>query len=97
LVFPDGRTIRDSSSIAVIYGFNKKRDLNTTVKALPSREKNAENAISFLEIVLVGILMYFKMYLELSRLEDWKIRLEFRETDLRVIRLTIFWKLPSIA
>ena len=32
LVYPDG-TIRDPSSIAAIYGFYRKRDLNTTVKA----------------------------------------------------------------
>jgi len=53
LVYPDG-TIRDPSSIAAIYGFYRKRDLNTTVKALPNREKHAEKAIALLEKVLEG-------------------------------------------
>jgi hypothetical protein len=53
LVYPDG-TIRDPSSIAAIYGFYRKRDLNTTVKALPNREKHAEKAIALLEKVLGG-------------------------------------------
>jgi hypothetical protein len=34
--------------------------LNTTVKALPNREEHAENAISFLEIVLVDDLDVFQ-------------------------------------
>jgi len=58
LVYPDG-TIRDPSSIAAIYGFYRKRDLNTTVKALPNREKHAEKAISLLEKVLGGNLDVF--------------------------------------
>ena len=53
LVYPDG-TIRDPASIAAIYGFYRKRDLNTTVKALPNREKHAEKAIALLEKVLDG-------------------------------------------
>jgi hypothetical protein len=53
LVYPDG-TIRDPASIAAIYGFYRKRDLNTTVKALPNREKHAEKAIDLLEEVLGG-------------------------------------------
>lgn len=53
LVYPDG-TIRDPSSIAAIYGFYRKRDLNTTVKALPNREEHAEKAIALLEKVLDG-------------------------------------------
>jgi hypothetical protein len=53
LVYPDG-TIRDPSSIAAIYGFYRKRDLNTTVKALPNREKHAEKAIALLQKVLEG-------------------------------------------
>jgi hypothetical protein len=66
LVFPDGRTIRDSSSIAAIYGFNKIRDLNSTVKALSNREEYAENAISFLEIGLVGELVVFQDVFEIE-------------------------------
>jgi hypothetical protein len=53
LVYPDG-TIRDPASIAAIYGFYRKRDLNTTVKALPNREEHAEKAIALLEKVLGG-------------------------------------------
>jgi len=53
LVYPDG-TIRDPASIAAIYGFYRKRDLNTTVKALPNREEHAEKAIALLETVLNG-------------------------------------------
>ncbi len=53
LVYPDG-TIRDPSSIAAIYGFYRKRDLNTTIKELPNREKHAEKAIALLELVLDG-------------------------------------------
>jgi hypothetical protein len=53
LIYPDG-TIRDPSSIAAIYGFYRKRDLNTTVKALPNREEHAEKAIALLEKVLDG-------------------------------------------
>jgi len=53
LIYPDG-TIRDPSSIAAIYGFYRKRDLNTTVKALPNKEKHAEKAIALLEKVLGG-------------------------------------------
>lgn len=58
LVYPDG-TIRDPSSIAAIYGFYRKRDLNTTVKALPNREEHAEKAIALLEKVLGGDLDVF--------------------------------------
>jgi hypothetical protein len=58
LVYPDG-TIRDPSSIAAIYGFYRKRDLNTTVKALPNREEHAEKAIALLELVLDGDLDVF--------------------------------------
>jgi hypothetical protein len=53
LVYPDG-TIRDPASIAAIYGFYRKRDLNTTVKALPNKEKHAEKAIELLELALDG-------------------------------------------
>jgi hypothetical protein len=58
LIYPDG-TIRDPSSIAAIYGFYRKRDLNTTVKALPNREEHAEKAIALLEKVLDGDLDVF--------------------------------------
>ena len=53
LVYPDG-TIRDPASIAAIYGFYRKRDLNTTIKVLPNREKHAEKAIALVEKVLNG-------------------------------------------
>lgn len=58
LVYPDG-TIRDPSSIAAIYGFYRKRDLNTTVKARPNMEGHAEKAIALLEKVLGGDLDVF--------------------------------------
>jgi hypothetical protein len=58
LVYPDG-TIRDPSSIAAIYGFYRKRDLNTAVKALPNREAHAEKAIALLELALDGDLDVF--------------------------------------
>jgi hypothetical protein len=58
LVYPDG-TIRDPASIAAIYGFYRKRDLNTTVKALPNREEHAEKAIALLELALDGDLDVF--------------------------------------
>ncbi len=53
LVYPDG-TIRDPASIAAIYGFYRKRDLNTTIKVLPNREEHAEKAIALVEKVLNG-------------------------------------------
>jgi len=53
LVYPDG-TIRDPASIAALFGFYRKRDLNTTVKVLPNREEHAEKAIALLETVLNG-------------------------------------------
>jgi hypothetical protein len=58
LVYPDG-TIRDPASIAAIYGFYRKRDLNTTVKALPNKEAHAEKAIDLLELALDGDLDVF--------------------------------------
>jgi hypothetical protein len=53
LVYPDG-TIRDPSIIAAIYGFHRKRDLNTTIEAVPNKEKHAEKALEILEAALNG-------------------------------------------
>jgi hypothetical protein len=53
LVYPDG-TIRDPSAIAAILGFYRKRDLNTTIKAVPNRDKHADKAIELLEKALGG-------------------------------------------
>ncbi|NMC41162.1 MAG: cellulase family glycosylhydrolase [Bacteroidales bacterium] len=53
LVYPDG-TIRDPASIAAIYGFYRKRDTNTMIKALPNREEYAEKAVALLELALDG-------------------------------------------
>ncbi len=53
LVYPDG-TIRDPSAIAAIMGFYRKRDLNTTIKADPNRDKHVDKAIELLEKALSG-------------------------------------------
>jgi len=53
LIYPDG-TIRDPASIAAIYGFYRKRDTNTMIKALPNREEHAEKAVALLELALDG-------------------------------------------
>lgn len=53
LVYPDG-TIRDPSAIAAIMGFYRKRDLNTTIKAYPNRDKHVDKAIELLEKALGG-------------------------------------------
>lgn len=51
LVYPDG-TIRDPSVIAAVYGFYRKRDLKTSVKANPNKEGHADKALAQLENVL---------------------------------------------
>ena len=53
LVYPDG-TIRDPSAIAAIYGFYRKRDLNTSIKVAPNRDKHVDKAIELLEKALGG-------------------------------------------
>ena len=53
LIYPDG-TIRDPSAIAAIMGFYRKRDLNTTIKADPNRDKHVDKAIELLEKSLGG-------------------------------------------
>ena len=53
LVYPDG-TIRDPSSIAALFGFYRKRDLNTTIKVAPNRDKHVDKAIELLEKALDG-------------------------------------------
>ena len=51
LVYPDG-TIRDPSAIAAIFGFYRKRDLNTTIKIDLNRDKHPDKAIALLEKAL---------------------------------------------
>lgn len=53
LVYPDG-TIRDPSAIAAIYGFYRKRDLNTAIKVNPNMEGHAQMAVKLVEEVLGG-------------------------------------------
>jgi hypothetical protein len=53
LVYPDG-TIRDPSIIAAIYGFQRKRDPNTSVMENPNREGKAQKAFDQLNTALAG-------------------------------------------
>lgn len=53
LVYPDG-TIRDPNTIAAIYGFYRKKDLNTSVKVNPDMEGHAQKAIKLVQEVLGG-------------------------------------------
>lgn len=53
LVYPDG-TIRDPGAIAAVYGFYRKRDLNTSVKVNPNMEGHAQHAISLVQEMLGG-------------------------------------------
>ena len=53
LVYPDG-TIRDPGTIAAIYGFYRKRDLNTSVKVNPDMEGHAQKAIALVKEMLGG-------------------------------------------
>ncbi len=53
LVYPDG-TIRDPGAIAAVYGFYRKRDLNTSVKVNPNMEGHARHAIELVQEMLSG-------------------------------------------
>ncbi|HYQ59273.1 MAG TPA: cellulase family glycosylhydrolase [Draconibacterium sp.] len=53
LVYPDG-TIRDPSVIAALFGFYRKRDLNTSIKVNPNMEGHALMAVKLVEEVLGG-------------------------------------------
>jgi hypothetical protein len=53
LVYPDG-TIRDPGAIAAIYGFYRKRDLNTSIKVNPNMEGHAQKAIKLVQEMLSG-------------------------------------------
>ncbi|MFB6317702.1 cellulase family glycosylhydrolase [Saccharicrinis sp. FJH54] len=53
LVYPDG-TIRDPATIAALYGFYRKRDLNTSVKVNPNMEGHAQKAIKLVQEMLGG-------------------------------------------
>ena len=53
LVYPDG-TVRDPSIIAAIYGWQRKRDLTTSVKENPNREGHERKALDRLNTALTG-------------------------------------------
>jgi len=53
LVYADG-TIRDPTAIAAIYGFYRKRDLNTSIKVNPNMEGHAQRAIKLVKEMLGG-------------------------------------------
>lgn len=53
LVYPDG-TIRDPGTIAAIYGFYRKKDLNTSVKVNPNMEGHAQKANKLVQEMLGG-------------------------------------------
>jgi len=92
LVYPDG-TIRDPSTIAALFGFYRKRDLNTSVKINPDMEGHAQSAVKLVQQMLGGETEVFRF--SQKSVDEILEAAEYCANILECAEMVPMWEPPS--